>query len=838
METWRTRFGGGPGWVIAGALLTALALAGRPAPGGAEEPAVVPLRALVLECAGPWNEDAKSAATLLANAGFETAPLPLALPPRRAQADLIVIGSLASGHADWAKYVKAHGAALAAFVEEGGVVLEFTQAKEREARPAFLPAGLEASRDDENFQTLFVLAGDHPLLAGLPRTGDRLDLPGRAPPGRQANSSSLVWQRGFRVLVASDPAGQFPALIEAGAGRGRVLLASLWLDTVLDGAGKPTGDAAWAAAGERFFRNLQAFVRMVRDGVAPTPSPSIHPDAIVPEPQRGPPVAVRMGLAPSDLALYERSAVTRTADRITRRGGTPVTIHGHDLRDAGQYLPTLPRRADLPSILAFRLPPADAAAGGIDAVLDLGDTDALRLRGRVEAFEAEAGRALVVATYEFTGRAGASDAPLLVRNGKAEVRADFDRREGVVTRAFVRLSYDFDRTDPKDRNPAKKFAAEYEFLLKELKRTRCVGFQADVDSGIESGLAWLRGQQKADGTFEPHGDWLFGTTALAVFTLVSMGVPLDDPGVERGLSWMKDREPDRTYERALGLLAMERAYTPAAEVASEWRGGPVEHRRDLPPARQRWCERTAKALERSAPSPGFWCYPQTNPRVLLKHDTSNSQYAVLGLRAAARLGIEVSEATWLGVLKYYEMLRGPKGPRGFVVLIPEGQAAGQDSAAAAPVPEVAGFRYSTVDLKERVRGSMTAAGIASLSIARHELRVAKSRRLTPVLDRRVDELILGAWAWLDAEWAIDRHPGSPVNGWYYYWLYSLERAGILSRVRLVGGKDWYFEGAVQILARQRKSGAWGQSGADDIPETCFALLFLKRATPPITPSGR
>jgi hypothetical protein len=53
----------------------------------------------------------------------------------------------------------------------------------------------------------------------------------------------------------------------------------------------------------------------------------------------------------------------------------------------------------------------------------------------------------------------------------------------------------------------------------------------------------------------------------------------------------------------------------------------------------------------------------------------------------------------------------------------------------------------------------------------------------------------------------------------------------------VGGKDWYFEGATQLIARQRKNGSWNEGGRLDIVETCFALLFLKRATAPITPSS-
>jgi hypothetical protein len=44
-----------------------------------------------------------------------------------------------------------------------------------------------------------------------------------------------------------------------------------------------------------------------------------------------------------------------------------------------------------------------------------------------------------------------------------------------------------------------------------------------------------------------------------------------------------------------------------------------------------------------------------------------------------------------------------------------------------------------------------------------------------------------------------------------------------------------FEGAVQLLARQKTDGSWDESGGTRTTETCFALLFLRRATAPLTP---
>ena len=85
-------------------------------------------------------------------------------------------------------------------------------------------------------------------------------------------------------------------------------------------------------------------------------------------------------------------------------------------------------------------------------------------------------------------------------------------------------------------------------------------------------------------------------------------------------------------------------------------------------------------------------------------------------------------------------------------------------------------------------------------------------------------------------------PPAPAM-WHYYYLYGLERVGSLTGVRWVGKNDWYRLGADHLIGAQTKDGGW-QSAAmagkpadnteSEIVQTCFALLFLKRATTPPT----
>jgi hypothetical protein len=70
-----------------------------------------------------------------------------------------------------------------------------------------------------------------------------------------------------------------------------------------------------------------------------------------------------------------------------------------------------------------------------------------------------------------------------------------------------------------------------------------------------------------------------------------------------------------------------------------------------------------------------------------------------------------------------------------------------------------------------------------------------------------------------------------------YLLWSIERVGVLYDLKTIGGKDWYAWGAQILLANQQSTGGWNggsngghtYTGAMDVSDTSFALLFLKRA---------
>lgn len=69
----------------------------------------------------------------------------------------------------------------------------------------------------------------------------------------------------------------------------------------------------------------------------------------------------------------------------------------------------------------------------------------------------------------------------------------------------------------------------------------------------------------------------------------------------------------------------------------------------------------------------------------------------------------------------------------------------------------------------------------------------------------------------------------PANSWGdLYFLWSVERMAVLYDLKTIGGQDWYAWGMRILLAAQQPDGSWVDA-FPGVPDTSFALLFLKRA---------
>ncbi len=244
------------------------------------------LTALVFETADPFGGHV-GAGESLRRAGFHVQPLPLDAPPFVAasdpatDADLILLGSFASQDGRYSPYMTAYGGLLDDFVARGGLLVQLAQADQTEAIPPFLPGAHSAARIDTDFPQAYILSPGHPLISGFPTNAE-----GRVfytQPHMPAHLDDVVWETfssfsGFEVILAGDDRARFPGLMEGANGQGRLLLAAMAPDKIINASnGVEQSDPAYTTFNQKFFGNLYLHTRKVRDQQAPpliiTPPP-------------------------------------------------------------------------------------------------------------------------------------------------------------------------------------------------------------------------------------------------------------------------------------------------------------------------------------------------------------------------------------------------------------------------------------------------------------------------------------------------------------------------------------------------------------------------------------
>jgi hypothetical protein len=290
---------------------------------------------------------------------------------------------------------------------------------------------------------------------------------------------------------------------------------------------------------------------------------------------------------------------------------------------------------------------------------------------------------------------------------------------------------------------------------------------ARINRAIDLGVDYLLDNQLIDGSWAPYGGHVDGSTALAVYTLLKSGERPRSEAVLKGLAFLRLKPAEGTYSVALTAMAFHAAGDPQDD------------------------ERLAEIAERLVDGQlanGMWSYSRECSKT--EGDLSNTQYAALGLRAAAQHGIVIPEKTWASLAQ--ATLRF-----------------GYDG----------GFGYSPGSRRPSL--SMTAAGVGTLAICRDYLTKANYGTTTSRVAHAIDK----GCDWLGDNWSLGGARPS-MNG--FYTLYGLERAGGLAERESFGEHAWYDEGASHIVDMQKPSGAW-EATPTTITE-CFALLFLRRAT--------
>ncbi|NQT12985.1 MAG: DUF4159 domain-containing protein, partial [Planctomycetes bacterium] len=319
-----------------------------------------------------------------------------------------------------------------------------------------------------------------------------------------------------------------------------------------------------------------------------------------------------------------------------------------------------------------------------------------------------------------------------------------------------------------------------------------------VRVAIERSSAYLKRQQRPDGSWPDWPNNPGGVTALAALALLNAGVEPEDDSIQRALKHLRKlagQESDKTkktYVVALATMVFCKASPEKDRV-------PIEQN-------VAWLEKTQIVDGKRR---GSWSYPSGSG------DPSNAQFALLALHEAERIGVNVSARTWRLARAYWVDHQNADGSWGY---------------------EPGGVGT----------GSMTCAGIASLVITSNMVRQSNARvdgdRIRCcVQDESGEDGIRRAFQWLGSSqvFAVGHNPGRTRGWWTLYYLYALERAGRLTARRFIGEHDWYREGAERLLTMKggETSDHWiglgPCEGKSEQIATAFALLFLSKGRRPI-----
>ncbi len=353
------------------------------------------------------------------------------------------------------------------------------------------------------------------------------------------------------------------------------------------------------------------------------------------------------------------------------------------------------------------------------------------------------------------------------------------------------------------QEPSAKAKAAGETAVRAKAAREVASLQTAIDETIDKGVACLIRRQQRDGSW--HDDafhYPCGQTGLSLYTLLKGDVSPNHPAIRRGFAFLRARRPRETYSLACAALA----YSALGDAA------------DLPRLQQIVEDLTAFDVR------GLHSYPfghdplGWNDKVGAV-DLSNTQYAALGLKAAQQAGAKVPPEVWITLAE--GILLAQAKPTEETLF---------DGFYGRRVP-AAGWGYTP---GSKPYGSMTASGVGTLAICREMLG---AHPLSGKFTERIKTSIERGMAWLGVHFDAAVNPFTPhAEGYILYWLYSIERVGAFLKVDMIGGRPWYLEGAKEILKRRKDDGLI-PGGGHTVSDTCFGVLFLRKASARSTGGG-
>ncbi len=367
--------------------------------------------------------------------------------------------------------------------------------------------------------------------------------------------------------------------------------------------------------------------------------------------------------------------------------------------------------------------------------------------------------------------------------------------------------------------------------------------QKAIDAAIDRGIAYL----KTAGSPKKVDDPTMGSDELILWTFVKAGVSPSDGRFQELLKYVLEVPLERTYKVALQAMILEEIDRVKYQgriaqcgqflvdnqcLNGQWAyGTPTTAVGETP---------TTSGSKDVASAGGVREFgageKKEKPKVTRKinvrqtrtgpaeGDNSNSQYAALGLRACHDAGIVIPKGLFRLAKQGLEASQHKDDPKSAAKGVASGSTGGTPR----------GWCYDQ-GADHPAYGSMTAGAVGSLAIYDHLLGA----------DWKKNAALKDGLAWMGANFSVTDNLGPCQHGtdtktFYYYYLYALERSGMLLDLPQIGNRDWYAEGVKVLLPAQRPDGVWtvGDAYMHHLPawDTCYAILFLKRATRPLVAS--
>jgi hypothetical protein len=358
---------------------------------------------------------------------------------------------------------------------------------------------------------------------------------------------------------------------------------------------------------------------------------------------------------------------------------------------------------------------------------------------------------------------------------------------------------------------------------------------------VNRGVAFLKALQGPQGAWPEDSGRGSGSTSLAALALLECGVPAEDPAIVKAVEVVREasiRETG-TYSLSLAIMFLDRLGdsddVPLIEsmavrlMAGQGSTGGWTY--TCPPIADSEMNRLATLIKRRNVLTGRGEVPRqttTGKRVFTdlpveirrqlenvevvratRHDNfgdnSNTQFALLGLWVARRHGLPVEKAL-ARVGARFRMSQRPTG----------------------------GWSYNQGG---EATPAMTCAGLLGLAVSYGIVEDAPENEKNKHKDKpdpgkdpaiRAGLLALGTAVGGPAINFGQHHRGPQGHASFYY-LWSLERVGVIYGLDTIGRKNWYLWGATVLAATQSPDGSWQGAYARCGADTAFGLLFLRRA---------